>query len=51
MYDCKSLHKLLLNNGFNNIFKQSPGNTLIINNQGLNLNERSQESIYIESIK
>ena len=51
MYDIKSLKKLLLKNGFVNLFEQCPGKTLILNNEGLNLKERSHESIYIESIK
>ena len=51
MYDTKSLQKLLLNNGFDNPIEQSPGQTLILNADGLNLRERSKESIYIEAIK
>ena len=51
MYDSKSLQKLLLKNGFDNPIEQSPGQTLILNTEGLNLSERSEESIYIEAIK
>ena len=51
MYDSKSLQKLLLNNGFNNPIEQTPGQTLIPHADGLNLSERSEESIYIEAIK
>ena len=51
LYDSKSLQKLLLNNGFENPIEQSPGQTLILNSDGLNLSERSEESIYIEAIK
>ena len=51
LYDSNSLQKLLLNNGFENPIEQSPGQTLILNSDGLNLSERSEESIYIEAIK
>ena len=51
LYDSKSLQKLLLKNGFDNPIEQSPGQTLILNTDGLNLSERSEESIYIEAIK
>ena len=51
MYDSKSLQKLLFKNGFNNSIEQPPGQTLILNTDGLNLSERSKESICIEAIK
>ena len=51
MYDSKSLKKLLFKNGFDNSIEQTPGQTLILNKDGLDLSERSEQSIYIEAIK
>lgn len=51
MYDGKSLSKLLLDCGFTRVFILDPGITKIKNHEGLNLYERSDESIYVEAIK
>lgn len=51
MYDEKSLSNLLLDCGFTQIFVLDPGITKIKNHNGLNLYERSDESIYVEAIK
>lgn len=51
MYDSSSLHKLISNQGFNNIVEQIPGSTLIEKPDSLNLSERANESFYIEAIK
>ena len=51
MYDEKSLSNLLIKNNFRNIKTLKPGNTLISNTEGLDLFERSYESLYIECLK
>ncbi len=52
MYDAQSLKKLILNNGFNKVIEQSPGQTLIVDEADLNLYERMNDfSLYVEAIK
>ena len=51
MYDFTSLKRLIANHGFNNIVEQFPGISLIEKPGDLNLNERADESIYIEAMK
>ena len=51
MYDFYSLKRLIANHGFKNIVEQSPGTSLIEKPDDLNLNERADESLYIEAIK
>ena len=51
MYDFTSLKRLIANHGFNNIVEQFPGISLIEKHGDLNLNERADESIYIEAMK
>jgi predicted SAM-dependent methyltransferase len=51
MYDSKSLCKLLENNGFKNIQILKSGETTLKDYGLLDLNERADESIYIEAFK
>lgn len=51
MYDGKSLTKLLENNGFNNIKILACGETTIKEHGLLDLDERADESVYIEAVK
>tara|TARA_B100000214_G_C23863190_1_gene579068 strand:+ start:173 stop:814 length:642 start_codon:yes stop_codon:yes gene_type:complete len=51
MYDANSLSKLLLDAGFNQVFVLEAGNTKIKNYEGLNLSERSSQSLYVEAVK
>jgi predicted SAM-dependent methyltransferase len=51
MYDGASLSKLMLELGFKNVIVQDAGKTCINNFKGLNLFEREEESVYVESIK
>lgn len=51
MYDGASLSKLMLELGFKNVIVQDAGKTCINNFKGLNLFEREEESLYVESIK
>jgi predicted SAM-dependent methyltransferase len=51
MYDGKSLSKLFVEQGFANPIVQSPGETLILDPSALDLNERAEESVYVEAIK
>ena len=51
MYDSKSLYKLLENNGFKNIKILINGETTLKDYGPLDLNERADESVYIEAVK
>ena len=51
MYDGKSLSILMKNSGFRNVRVYKKGQTSIKNPKGLNLFERSEESVYVEGIK
>ena len=51
MYDGKSLCILMKNSGFRNVRVYKKGQTSIKNPKGLNLFERSEESVYVEGIK
>ncbi len=51
MYDGKSLSLLIEKSGFRNARVYKNGETSIKNLKGLNLNERSDESVYVEAIK
>lgn len=51
MYDGKSLSVLMKNRGFRNVVVRKSGETYINNLNGLNLYERSEESVYVEGIK
>jgi len=51
MYDGISLSKLMLESGFKVAIVQDAGETSIKNFIGLNLFERKDESVYVESIK
>lgn len=50
MYDGKSLCKLLIISGFKEVTIMKAGFTNIKNHSNLNLNERSDESIYVEAV-
>ena len=51
MYDGNSLIKLLGNYGFKDAAILEPGKTLIKDRDGLNLYERFEESVFVESFK
>lgn len=51
MYDAKSLFKLLKQVGFKEVFVCKAGETYIANPGNLNLQERHEESVYLEAIK
>jgi len=51
MYDGKSLSLLMKNSGLRNVKVYQKGETSIQDPKGLNLYERSEESVYIEGIK
>jgi len=51
MYDGASLSKLMLEMGFKDVIVQDAGETCINNVKGLNLFEREENSVYVESIK
>ena len=51
MYDGKSLSVLMEESGFRDVRVYSKGETSIKNLNGLNLHERSEESVYVEGIK
>ena len=51
MYDGKSLSKLLDERGFRNVQVCADGFTLISNPEGLDLYERSGQSVYVEGVK
>lgn len=51
MYDSRSLSKLLENNGFKNIKILENGETTLRDYGMINLNERADESVYIEAVK
>lgn len=51
MYDGKSLSLLIQNLGFRNVKVCKKGETSIKNINGLNLYERSEESVYVEGTK
>jgi predicted SAM-dependent methyltransferase len=51
MYDGKSLSALLLREGFANPIIIPAGSTTIIDSSGLDLRERWDESVYVETIK
>tara|TARA_A100001011_G_C14231991_1_gene809279 strand:- start:500 stop:1159 length:660 start_codon:yes stop_codon:yes gene_type:complete len=51
MYDGNSLLKLLESYGFKNSVIMQPGDTGIKNVEGLNLYERSEDSLYVETFK
>ena len=51
MYDGKSLCVLMKNSGFRNVRVYEKGQTSIKNAKGLNLFERSEESVYVEGVK
>ena len=51
MYDGKSLSLLMEESGFRDVRVYSKGETSIKNLNGLNLYERSEESVYVEGIK
>ena len=51
MYDGKSLSLLMEDSGFRDVRVYSKGETSIKNLNGLNLHERSEESVYVEGIK
>ena len=51
MYDGKSLSLLMEELGFRDVRVYSKGETSIKNLNGLNLHERSEESVYVEGIK
>jgi predicted SAM-dependent methyltransferase len=51
MYDGKSLSLLMEESGFRDVRVYSEGETSIKNLNGLNLHERSEESVYVEGIK
>jgi len=51
MYDGKSLYKLLEKNGFKNIKILKNGQTTLNDYGPLDLNERADESVYIEAVK
>ena len=51
MYDAKSLCMLMKNSGFRNVRVYEKGQTSIKNAKGLNLFERSEESVYVEGVK
>ena len=51
MYDGKSLSLLMEKSGFRDVRIYKKGETSINNSNGLNLYERSEESVYVEGIK
>ncbi len=51
MYDSKSIYKLLENNGFKNIKILASGESSISDYGSLDLNERAEESLYVEAMK
>jgi predicted SAM-dependent methyltransferase len=51
MYDEKSLSKLIKKVGFKKVFICKAGKTNLLTPGNLNLNERSDESVYVEGIK
>ena len=51
MYDGGSLSKLMLNAGFRDVMIQAPGETLIEIKDGLDLFERSGQSVFVEGRK
>jgi hypothetical protein len=51
MYDEKSLSKLIKKVGFKKVFICKAGKTNLLTHGNLNLNERSDDSIYVEGIK
>ncbi len=51
MYDGKSLAKLIVDAGFRDVAVQAPGETLIEEAEGLDLFERSENSVYVEGRK
>ena len=51
MYDGKSLSKLMSDRGFRNVTIQEPGSTMIEDAVGLDLHERSEQSLYVEGQK
>ncbi len=51
MYDGKSLSRLLDNNGFKKIQILASGETPFSDYEPLDLNERADESVYIEAVK
>jgi hypothetical protein len=51
MYDAESLTRLLAGMGFTDAIVLPPGKTTIEDPKGLNLTERSDDSVYVEAIK
>jgi hypothetical protein len=51
MYDKKSLSKLIKKVGFKKVFICKAGKTNLLTHGNLNLNERSDDSVYVEGIK
>ncbi|MFZ4984160.1 MAG: class I SAM-dependent methyltransferase [Blastocatellia bacterium] len=51
MYDAESLRALMLSAGFPSPVTLPPGITTIDNLEGIDLNERSEESLYLESVR
>ena len=51
MYDGKSLCNLLKNIGFRKVQIFKNGLTQISDPEGLDLNERSEQSVYVEGVK
>lgn len=51
MYDGASLAKLMSENGFREVTVEEAGRTRIENPVGLDLHERSEESVYVEGLK
>jgi predicted SAM-dependent methyltransferase len=51
MYDGKSLAKLMTKAGFRDVTIQAPGETLITMNDGLDLFERADYSVFVEGVK
>lgn len=51
MYDGASLSKIMTEAGFRDVTIQAPGKTLIEMKDGLDLFERSDESVFVEGVK
>jgi predicted SAM-dependent methyltransferase len=51
MYDGRSLSKLLCDAGFTNVSIMPPGKTTIADPGSLNLQERAEQSVYIEAVR
>jgi crotonobetainyl-CoA:carnitine CoA-transferase CaiB-like acyl-CoA transferase len=51
MYDGRSLSKLLCDAGFAAVSIMPPGKTNITDPGGLDLEERAEESVYVEGVR